>query len=393
MRETTLLRYLIKRLKEEGIIKYDKDFLTYINTQNIVTPKQLSDYLRRDGEIRNKQFVKEIIRYFNLPKNICQLNNKGQIKALDNAVEEELKKIEATNEDALNLSNIITLYYPRTKEQIELLDKFNKLDSKQKQIDFLNSLKEKGLLEKKVQNQEFLVYLLKSAYDKGLYKEIIELIIPNLYRNYHSLVEVQKIEAHSLGSLGDYKSAQHILSVIIDKNIVENINLRTSALSNKKRELLSQKTIDKEELYKLIVGYKELFFYQNIHSYYTGINLVYLVVLGQVLFPTDNRFSSIDTQEIYNLSKPSLKEDKTHNDYYNKMSELEFKLLLCYDGIIEKIESFLANYEPHFSLVERTLRQMKIILNHIDKTEHIYVILLKKAITILNDYIIFASKN
>jgi hypothetical protein len=311
-----------------------------------------------------------------------------QISLIEEAIKKELKKLSKTNENAFNLTSLIPLEYPCTKEQLDLLEEFKKLDNKDEELKFISDISKQGYLDKTIENQEFLVGLLKRAYDKGLYKVVIEIIIPKLFRNYHNLTEVQKIEAHSLGSLNDYKSAQNILSILIDKNVVENINLRTSALSNKKRELLSSK-IDKESLYSLVKGYQELFEYQHIYSYYTGINLLYLVVLGQVLFPDDNRFSSIDTQSIYQLSKPSLKEDKTHNEYYVYMSELEFKLLLCYDGISDKIESFLANYEPHPSLVERTLRQMKIVFNHIQHSKHLYKKLLANAIQILNDYIDF----
>ena len=391
MRETKLLSYLIKRLKEEGIIKYNKEFISYVNAQNIVTPKQLSGYIKRDGEIRNKQFIKKILQHFNIPENICKLSAKMQINTIERAIKEELTKLSATNENALNLSCLIPLEHPCTQKQIKLLEEFKSLNSKKEEKNFIQQLIKNGYINKELESQEFLIKLLKIAYDKGLYKEIIENIIPNLLRNYYNLVEVQKIEAHSLGSLGDYKSAQYILSILIDKNIIENINLRTSALSNKKRELLDRDKIDKETLYNLIVAYQELFAYQNIYSYYTGINLLYLVVLGQILFPKDKRFSSIDTQAIYQLAKPSLKKDKTHNEYYVKMSELEFKLLLCYDGIIDKIESFLANYEPHPSLVERTLRQMKIVLRHIKNSKHIYVKLLNKTANLLQDYISFKN--
>ena len=69
----------------------------------------------------------------------------------------------------------------------------------------------------------------------------------------------KKIEAHTLGSLEKYDEAKHILDILIHYNTIENINLRTSALSNHKRALmLSGNPVDADELYTLITGYKEL---------------------------------------------------------------------------------------------------------------------------------------
>ena len=388
MKPTQVLKYLIEKLKENGIIMYDKDFLDYIDiktdTKHI---KRLSDHLRRSGDIRDKTFLKAIEEKFGFEKSIWSVCESSQTERIKEAIERALILQKLPDKDALNLSTIIQVEHPMNKNQKSALHHFQTLSSKEileKTIDdYLGS----NMLERKIENQEFLVALLHLAYDKGLYSIIVEFILPNLYVSYRQRTDVQKIEAHTLGSLQEYKEAKHILHLLIHHNTIENINLRTSALSNHKRELFaSQEPLQKETLSLLIEGYQKLHTMEGIYSYYTGINLLYMVVLAQLTFPEDETFSSIELKDIYKLSKPSLKKDKTHHDYYVTMSELEFKLLLEYEGILEKIESFLANETPHTSLVERTLRQMKLFTNHIEKSKHPLVALFQKAIGILEGY-------
>jgi hypothetical protein len=389
MKPTELLKYLIERLKENGIIRYNKDFWEYIGLDtNQKQTKKLSDYLRRSGTIRDKVFLKKIEKKFGFEKNIWNICESSQIARIDEAIERALALQKLPGKSALDISDIIQDIPALSQTQQSLLKDFETLQDKKEIEACIDTYLSEGLLDKKVQNQEFLVHLLYLAYDKGLYSIIIAFILPNLYMSYRQRTEVQKIEAHTLGSLNEYKEAKHILHKLIHHNTIENINLRTSALSNHKRELFaSTKPIPNEELYLLVQGYQELHAMERIYSYYTGINLLYMVVLGERLFPNDTRFSAIDKKEIYDQSKPSLKKDKTHNDYYVSMSELEFHLLLEREGVWKKIESFLINDKPHPSLVERTLRQMKLFTNHIGKNQHTLLSLFQKTIVTLEDYI------
>lgn len=136
----------------------------------------------------------------------------------------------------------------------------------------------------------------------------------------------------------------------------------------------------------LIQGYQELHAYNGIYSYYTGINLLYMVILGQICFHEETRFSTIDVKLIYEKSKPSLRSDNTHDAYYVTMSNLEFQLLLNRQGVIEKVESFLANEEPHPSLVERSLRQMHLFIDKTATTQHPVSKLFQKASSVLEGY-------
>jgi len=389
MKNTEVLQYLVRQLQNVALITNDKDFLTYIGID--IDPahiKRLSGHLNRRGAIRDKSFLKAIEKKFEFNESIWNRNDSKQKSIIHDAIKKKLSLKLLPNEEALDISNILHTRQVITKEQLKLLDNFSELNTKVEAETMIDDFLSKGLLNKQIENQEFLVNLLTKTYEKGLYLIIVEFILPNLYRHYLLLPNVQKIEAHTLGSLGSYDEAKHILDILIHHNTIENINLRTAALSNHKRELFtSQEPLQKEALSLLIEGYQKLHAMEGIYSYYTGINLLYMVVLAQLMFPEDEKFSSIEIKDIYEHSKPSLKKDKTHHNYYITMSELEFKLLLEYEGTLEKIESFLANETPHPSLVERTLRQMILFTNHIEKSKHPLVVLFNKAIELLEGYI------
>ena len=390
MKPTKVVKTFIEMLKEAAIITYDKDFLKVtgfpIDAKHV---KRLSDYIRRDGDIRDKSFLIAVQKRFDLPKDIWKLGDGMQIRLLHEAIERELDLQELPNESALDVSNIICTKAPISNKQKAILEEFANSVSQKESEDIIDKLLAEGMLDKKVENQEFLVEFLKLAYERGMYLIIVEFLLPNLFRRYQMLIEVQKIEAHTLGSLAKYEEAKHILDVLIHHNTIENINLKTSALSNHKRAIFANDNIDANELFTLVQGYKELHAINGIYSYYTGINLVYMIVLGQILFPKDNRFLQYDVNEIYDLSKKSLKEDKTHHEYYRYMSELEFLLLLGREGVDNRIESFLEHYKPHPSLVARSLRQMNIFTRSSKNPEHEIVKGFIKVSYILKDYISF----
>jgi len=395
MRDTRVLGHLIKELKKVGVIRYDKDFLNYISiSSEVVTAKQLSGFIKRDGNIQNKLFLEKIEIFFKFPEAIWTSNEKRQISLIDTAVKHKLHLHSLPKVDALDISSIIPVELPCTEEQSRLLETFSKITTHIKLETMIDEFLSMGLLNKTVENQYFLVKLLKLAYKKGLYAIILEFIAPNLYKKQYDNVEIQKYLAHTYGSLKKYDEAQQILSILIDHSTIENINLRTSALSNHKREMFENENnlIKEDKLYVLIQGYQELHAINGIYSYYTGINLLYMVVLGQTLFPADSRYTSIDTKEIYERSKPSLQEDNTHNDYYIKMSGFEFQLLLGREGVLEKIESYLDDVKPHVSLVERTLRQMQLFIDKTKKSHLPIAVIFEKTIDTLASYCILSKK-
>ena len=394
MKQTETIRYIINELKEKSLITYNKDFLSYIGiTTDSTHIKRLSSYIRRSGSIHDRAFLKAIENKFHFESSIWLGGDEYQKKCIDQAIDNKVSLELLPGKEALDISKFLDTKYSINKKHLELLDTFSKLTDKHKEEAMIDHFLSIGVLEKKVENQEFLVKLLKLTYQKGLYVITVEFILPNLYRHYYLLEEVQKIEAHTRGSLGEYNEAKYILNILIHKNIIENINLRTSALSNHKREIFHiNSTIDTDQLYTLIEGYQELHAVEGTYSYYTGINLLYLVILGQIIFPQEKRYQ-IDTEMIYKLSKQSLQEDKTHDKYYATMSNFEFKLLLGYKNIPVKIETFLSIDEPHFSLVERTLRQMKLFSIKTREVKNYLTNTISEIIWMLESYINQFSKS
>ncbi len=387
MKHTEIIGYLIDALKEANIITYNKDLLSYINIPtNKIYIKRLSGYINRRGEIRDRYFLNAIEKKFDFQRDIWHISESTQKKRIREAIQKKLLLRQFPGEEALDISNIIHSSTPITQEQIDHLDRFIKLNEESEERKMINQFLHIGLLDKKVENQEFLLKLLMLSYKKGLYEIIISSILPPLYRKYRLFTKIQKIEANSLGCLGEYGEAKQILHILIDDDFIESINLRTSALSNHKRELLQERPIDKEKLYDLIAGYQKLHAAKGIYSYYTGINLLYVVKLAQMLFPLESRFSKIDLKTIYERSKHSLQKDKTHHRYYKTMNRYEFKLLLEAEGVGEKIESFLDNERPHPALVKRSLRQMQLFYDALSHTHSFFMKSFEKSIDILKEY-------
>jgi hypothetical protein len=394
MKPTQLLKYLIEQLKDANLITYNQDFISLIfeHMDTQLSKKQLSGYITRIGNISNRQILLAIERKFGFKKEIWKRNDAYQSEQIHKAINNLLELKKLPTKTALDISDIIQTRKPINEIQFQFLEQFKESKKSQKEEEIIDTILKRGLLTKKVENQEFMVKLLQLAYKKGLYGIIIEFILPNMFRDYQKLPEVQKIEAHTLGSLGKYEDAKHILGDLVYYNTIENINLRTAALSNHKRALLeSDVSIEADTLFTLIRGYTEIHSIDGIYSYYTGINLLYMVILGQTVFPNDTRFKDIENKKIYELSKLSLQNDTTHETYYTTMSDFEFQLLLGRESILEKIEHFLENDAPHFSLVERTARQMKLFTSNL-KDYPYEIKYFNKAIAILESYCQMSDK-
>jgi len=387
MKPTEVIQELIKELKRELIIEHNKDFLELIGLPiDKVHIKRLSAYLNRNGAIRDNKFLLAVEKKFGFDNTIWIDNNFNQKNLILKAIKRLSKGLYSESASQM-LDRIIIPNFTLTHEQKRLLREFEATNRKDMLESMIDNYLNMGLLDKTMENQEFLTKLIEIAYIKGLYSIIANLLLPNLIISYRQSVKIQKIEAHTYGSLGNYKEAKYILKKLIHDNTIENINLKTSALSNHKREILSSKDIDSDNLYLLIEGYKSLFESEEIYSYYTGINLVYMVILGRLKFQDDIRFKEIDVNRIYQLSKESLKSDTTHEPYYNIMSDLEFQLLLGHNGVLQKIESFLEMEQPNPTFVERTLRQMRLFVSHTKDSKSTIVDNFKESIKILDGYI------
>ena len=393
MKQTELVQYLVKKMKDELLIEYNKDFLSYIGMPTDVQHiKRLSEFMNRSGSIRDYAFLKAVEKTFGFDADIWNLCDSSQIARIEASIENIKARQKLPGEEALELSTLIPGEYPINSAQKEALMHFKSLTSQKVLEEYIDTLMKSGMLDKRIENQEFLAMLVKLAYDKGLYAVIVEFLLPNLFISYRQRGDIQKIEAHTRGSLGEHDEATHILYRLVHENTIENINLKTSALSNHKRALLmSNKPISKEDMALLIEGYAKLHAMEGIYSYYTGINLLYMVILAQLTFPEEKTFFEIDTKAIYEHSKPSLQQDRTHDDYYVTMSELEFRLLLGYEGVLKEMAFFLDDAQPHTSLVERTARQMRLFLRHTASFQSPLCETFQKAVDLLESYCRYRS--
>ena len=173
--------------------------------------------------------------------------------------------------------------------------------------------------------------------------------------------------AHTFGSLTKpkYLEAAKLLDTVESNSNDQLIDLKTAAISNIKRDILSNHEIDIHELqsaFKILLrSYAGIYKKTENSHYYPGINLMYIAKLNATIFPDDSNAS--DLQQIYHDCMPSIKHDKSEKNlelrYYAWMSELEFMLLLDHKDVQSEMYLLLDEIHPPYALVERTLRQME----------------------------------
>lgn len=382
---TNFLNRLLVALQRADIITTDKSFLTFIGfTINKKNIDNLSNWKNEKTKtISNQAFLHAIETKCHFKSDIWKQTELLQNKAIETFIANFY-----TDTKILDINEIIPSHASILPIQQKALEQFEIQKTQYELETDIATFLEKGWLEKTLENQEFLIALFKKSYDKGLYTIMLTFIFPSLFHYHQCDITIKKLEAHAQGSLGNYDEATRILQHLTHSHTIEHTNLRTSAISNYKRQLFNnpQKSPNKEQVSTLIFAYQTLHQEHNLYSYYTGINLLYIVQLAKLLYPDEKAFATIDTQEIYDKSKPSLKTDKTHHDYYVTMSAFEFKILLGNTQINAQIESFLDNQKPHPSLVERTLRQMQLFVDFTYESNHEVVTIFKTIIKILEAY-------
>ncbi len=295
-------------------------------------------------------------------------------------------------QEQLDLSAIIP-QFSLNETQEKLLEKFQKLP-----LFNIHQISDNHpqFFTRTFPNQAFLLALLNLLYAKGAYEFLIEKVFPNLMAHQRSNIQVKILEAHLLGSLKEprFMEAVKLLDSIESQDTDEIIDLKTSTISNLRRFHLANSNFSnqqlKEGLVSMVKSYHQIFAYKKNHHYYPAINLMYALVLANAL-----RLESIeiDPQKLYTQAKPSIKRgknlNKTEEQYYASMSELEFELLLGKHNIRTKIGGILERLNPSLSLVNRTKRQM---VEFLAMAERLGAILgsrkqeFEKVIKLLNDY-------
>lgn len=243
-------------------------------------------------------------------------------------------------------------------------------------IDLASTATLKEIEEKKVhinesfkktsKNQKFLIALFECMYKKGEYMFVYRHIFPYLLDSYDNAIKSKK--AHIYASLPKpmYREAFDILNSIKGESKTETIDLQTSAISNIRRERLSSSLLTKESLKGLlktfILCYRKIYVPKQAYSYYTGINLAYIISLAGTLFPDESLAEGYSVQHIYMDVQQSILKDKASKDssenYYASMSALEFGLLMHKKNLSYELENILETLAPSTYLVDQTRRQM-----------------------------------
>lgn len=191
-------------------------------------------------------------------------------------------------------------------------------------------------------------------------------IFPYLLDTYDNVIKSKK--AHIYASLPEpmYREAFDILNSIKGESKTETIDLQTSAISNIRRERLSSSLLTKKSLKGLlqtfILCYRKIYVPKQAYSYYTGINLAYIIGLADTIFPAESLAEGYSVQQIYMDVQQSILKDKASKNstenYYASMSALEFALLMHKKNLSHELENILETLEPSPYLVDQTQRQM-----------------------------------
>jgi len=296
----------------------------------------------------------------------------------------------------IDLSSLIPATHPITEDQETLIQKVIDVHRKD-EIDLLNE--HLDYFQPSFETQSFLLKLIPVLYDQGHYDFLHIHVFPALLTHHQADTQIKILMAHTLGSLTEPKhlEAAKLLDIIPSENDTHIIDMKTAAISNVRRQLLTDQNLTKEQLAEildiLIRYYHATFTTNEIHHYYPGINLTYVLYQHDTFFPGREHSCPLSIQEIYQLSKPSIGKELQNQDkeahYYAKISELEFKLLLHHNNIEPELYLLLEETQPPYATVERTIRQMELfveLISRFTKENNTVIKEIEKIINILEGY-------
>jgi len=321
-----------------------------------------------DGIIRKRVFINAINQKLGLKSEVWNASEAYQKKAIRKGVQYFKKSLE----DEGMFSWLEEEEISHEQEAFLAFVQKNSVDEIESLC--MNSPK---LFEKNVGNQRFLLKLFHQMYERGAYRFLYEHLFPSLLDSYDNRVKSRKADVYAFLPTPMYKEAFEILNSIKGENRSETINLRTAAISNIRREKLSSKRLEKDELkillHRLIKCYHKIYTPKEPYSYYPGINLAYMVAMVGYLFPdeAEGLTEGYSFVQIYSDVKQSLhrgmESENKEEQYYAGISNLEFRLLLGQTSALHELEIFLEELQPPLHQVNQTRRQMgKFFLEVID---------------------------
>jgi len=392
--EKKLFNYIIDEIKKDTKNHYSdvKAFKQIAPNLDISSSTFYRWRKEKDGRFSSPyKYIKKIITdALGVDESLWEEDSEIQIAWVKEGIDflKQPKKEEVPDITNISIKNLMPNDPEISDEQKKALEAFKNSSNEVRLIeDFIQN----RWLKKESENQNFLLELSFIIYDKGLYGLLLGSILPILMPKYRNSVDIRHIEANARGSLFEPNEAYQIFEQLQSDCPIKNINFKTSAISNIKRIMLLTENREKlrEYLTTLIENYQKVHHANDEKSYYTGINLVYMIELGRMIFPKDKSFD-INTSDIYHASKNSFETDKTHKEYYVWMSKYEFQILIGYktDTVIDiKLEE----ESPAVSDVQRTIRQIDKffvqVAERFSVRDNIKLDELKKLVELLRDYV------
>ena len=222
-----------------------------------------------------------------------------------------------------------------------------------------------------IPSESFLLESIKILYSYAYYELIAEFLFDKFPQDECNInKDLLLFKAHILGSnqVRKYYEAIEILNNFPTKTPQEFADLKTSLISNFVRYAIEKEENIKDILKASLNNYEDIF-NQTCH-YYPGINYAYTLSLYQKLINKNYNDDSIEN--IYELSKDSIKKDKTTNlAYYATISEYEFLALqdLLKELEIENLKETILKSNPTKDMLIRTLRQIDFYINTLEEND------------------------
>jgi len=371
MTDTEVLRFIRTQLEKEGVSWGSEQELF-----EMLIPGESWDKYKTNWDNWKHQRVSNLNRSPNIRTAISQ-TLKFSPDVWNKHIDIEQKRILreciqkfVTPGKNIDLSSLIPATHPITEAQETLIQKVIDVHRKD-EVDLLNE--HLNYLQPSFETQSFLLKLIPILYDQGHYDFLHTNAFPSLLAHNKTDIQVKILMAHTLGSLSEPKhlEAAKLLEVIPSNDDTHLIDLKTATISNVRRLELSKPDLSKEKLSEILTVmihfYHDTFTTNEIHHYYPGINLAYVLYQYTSIFPGQEHTCPLSIQEIYQLSKKSIEKELKNKDleaqYYAKISELELMLLLNNrDNVESELYLLLEKTQPPYSTVERTIRQMELFI-------------------------------
>jgi hypothetical protein len=318
--------------------------------------------IRKDASLRHA-----LEKSMQLPSDIWSMSEEEQKKILHEHTILFVRKLKGAILD-FSMEELFPNFEDLSQEHKSILINIQSMDEGEIKRFVQSSIESEKIFFKTPENQPILLKLSELFYIRGFYDVLNDAVFNNMFEPSLNRFEMRLMRAHSLGFHSDtsrVREAAEILKDLADKtdDNKEKIDYLTSAISNIRRAIFSKNNSDHDykRIFKLLINHydriKDEANGEISRHYYPAINLAYMVVLAQTLYPDEIGFKQYNIQQIHRESRHSIEQEcETPNHYYAKISDLEFLMLQQRDFELFKT---LQKIKPSISMVKRTKRQIE----------------------------------